>query len=215
MLLHISQRAEQSLFLARPQRHPHRAPRLHPQRLDQPRGLQHDGAADRIVGRSGSRMPGIQVPAQHHHFIRLVRARDLADHVVAGPAFRIHVVDDVELELHVFAVGQQPFDPAVIVVAHDHRRDRLLGIVRAMLLGHDDAFPARRIVQPHHRAAREQHGVDALSHLRRRQPVGIRIAAPPRPPPPPNCPRPPVLHSDWPDRTARSPGRPAGASAAR
>ena len=105
----------------------------------------------------------------------LSRARNLADHVVAGLAFGIDVVDDVELQLDVFAVGQQAFDAAVIVVAQDQGGHGLRGIVGAMLLGHDDAVAARRVVQAHHRAAGEQHGVELLADLCRGQAVGIGV----------------------------------------
>ena len=135
-------------------------------------------AADGVVRGARGGVPGIEVPAQHHHFVRLVGAGNLGDGVVAGLALRIDVVDDVELHLHVVAVGQQALHAAEIVIAEDDRGNGLGGIVGAILLGHDHAFAARRVVHSHHRAARDQHGVDLLGYLRCGQPLRIGRSAP-------------------------------------
>ena len=42
----------------------------------------------RVIGGAGGGVPRIQVAAEHHDFIRLIRAGDFADHVVAGVALR-------------------------------------------------------------------------------------------------------------------------------
>ena len=91
------------------------------------------------------------------------------------------MVQDVQLELHVVAIGQQAFDAAVIVVAHNHRGHTLGGVVKAVLLRHDDAVGPRRVVHPRDGAAFEQHAVDPVAHLSGGQPVGILRAAAPTP----------------------------------
>ncbi len=44
-----------------------------------------------------------------------------------------------------------------------------------MLLGYDDAFAASRVVDPHKRTARDEHGIDLFSHLYGSQPVGVGV----------------------------------------
>ena len=101
MLLHVSQRTQESLFLAGPERDADGPPRLQSQRLNQAHGLDHDGGADGVVGGAGGRVPGIQMAAEHHDLIGFVGARNFGYHVVTGLALGIGAVDDVELQLDV------------------------------------------------------------------------------------------------------------------
>ena len=89
VLLHIRLRSEQALFLAAPERDADRAARLDADRLQDADRLHHHRAADGVVGGAGGRVPRIDVAAEHHHFLRLVAAGNLGDHVVGGRAFRI------------------------------------------------------------------------------------------------------------------------------
>ena len=75
-------------------------------------------------------MPRIEVPAEHHDFVRLVGARDFGDGVVRRLAVRIDAVQDVELERDRRAVSQNARDPAVVFVAQDDRRQGLRQVVR-------------------------------------------------------------------------------------
>ena len=133
MLQHVGLRTEQPFFLAAPERDADRATWLDADRLQNARRLHHRRAADRVVGRAGRRLPRIEVTAEHHHFVLLVAAGDFRDRVVRRPAFRIDLVDDVELEIDRGAVGQDARDAAVVLVAHDDRRHDLVDVVGAVV----------------------------------------------------------------------------------
>jgi hypothetical protein len=91
-------------------------------------------------------MPRVEVPAEHHDFIGFIGSRDLAHHVIAGLPFRILAVDDVEFDLDVFAIGQQPFDPAEIFITHHYGRQHLRRVVFAILKGPHQAVLHARVV---------------------------------------------------------------------
>ena len=144
VLLHVRLRAEHALLLAAPQRDANGPPRRDADRLQNPRRLHHRRAANRVVGRAGRRVPRVEVAAEHHDFVLLVGAGNLRDRVVGGPPFRIHRVDDVELELDRRAVGEDARDAAVVFVAQHDRRHRLREIVGAVVERDDLAVLARR-----------------------------------------------------------------------
>ena len=116
----------------------------HADRLEDARRFHHHRAADRVVGRAGRRVPRVEVAAEHHDFVLLVGAGNFRDRVVRRPPFRIHLVDDVELELDRRAVGEDARDAAVVLVAHDDGRHRLGDVERAVVEGDDLAVLARR-----------------------------------------------------------------------
>ena len=100
------------------------------------------------------------MPAEHHDLVGLIGARNFGDGVVAGLAFGVDVVDDVESQGDVFAVGDEALDAAVIVVAQNNGGNGGGRVVTAMLLGDDDAFAAGRVVNAQQCAIGHQHGVD-------------------------------------------------------
>jgi hypothetical protein len=58
-------RAQQSLFLAAPQRETQRALRRGADRFENAEGLERDDRAVGVVGRTRPRMPGVQVRSHH------------------------------------------------------------------------------------------------------------------------------------------------------
>ena len=99
MVPDVGLRSEQALLFAAPEGDADRPSRLDANGLEDARGFHHDGAADGVVGRAGGRMPRVEVAAEHHDFLRPVRAWNLGDHVVARSSFGMGAVDDIELEL--------------------------------------------------------------------------------------------------------------------
>ena len=99
MLLRIGTAAPQALFLVGEGDHANRARRTPCLRqcADQVPGRHRDGHARAIVDRAGAEIPGIQVAADHHHFVRLRTAGDFTDHVLRG-VFAFPAA--VQLELH-------------------------------------------------------------------------------------------------------------------
>ena len=91
--------------------------------------------------------------AEHDHFILLVGAGNLGDGVIGGRTFRVHLVDDVELELHRRAVRQNARNAAVILVAEDDRRQRFGCIVSAVAERDDLTVFSRGVVDAQLRAA--------------------------------------------------------------
>src|SRR5205807_979154 len=77
MLLHVRQRAEQSLFFAAPQRNANRPPRFYVQGRQNPNRLQHHRRTDAVVGSSRRVMPGVVMASEHDDFVFLVRAGNL------------------------------------------------------------------------------------------------------------------------------------------
>src|SRR5580658_2597456 len=95
--------------------------------------------------------------AEHDDFIGLIGAGNFRDSVVAGLALGINMIDDIELELHIVAIRDQPFDAPVIVVAEDYGGNGLRDIVSAMRLGHNDSLASRGIVNAEQSASAQQH----------------------------------------------------------
>ena len=108
VLADIGPRAQQPLLLAAPQGNADGATRLRTDRREDAHGFHHDGAADGVVGRAGGSVPRVEMAAEHDHLVGLVAARDLRDRVVAGAALGIAAVHDLELELDLPLVSEQP-----------------------------------------------------------------------------------------------------------
>ncbi len=162
---HVGLRAEQPLFLAAPQRHADGAPRLDAGRHQNACRLHHDRAADCVVGRAGGRMPRIEVPAEHDHFVRFVAARNFRHDVVAGASLGMGAIDDVELELNGAAVGDEAPDAAVVLVPHHDGRRRLGHVVAGIVERADLAVVASRIVDADNGAAVDEKLVELLLQL--------------------------------------------------
>ena len=119
-----------------------------------------NGASDGVVRCARRRMPRVEMPAEHHDLVG--RAGNFGDRVVARPAFRIDAIDDVELELDVLAIREQPRDASVVLVAQHHGRNGSARIVRVVRKRPDLTVVAAGIVHAHERAGRDQ----KLIHLR-------------------------------------------------
>jgi hypothetical protein len=97
MLLHVALRSEQAFFLAAPQADANGAARLDVQRFQDAHGFHHDDGAGAVVGCARARVPGVEMGAEHHEFIFLVRSRKLGNGVVLHGIVVIESVDDVQL----------------------------------------------------------------------------------------------------------------------
>src|SRR5690606_23096691 len=82
MLVRIGAAAPQALLLVGEGDHADAARRL--QRLEQRAGGHGDSDAGGIVDRAGAVVPGVQVAADQHHFLRPLAAGDFADDVLRG-----------------------------------------------------------------------------------------------------------------------------------
>ena len=131
-----------------------------------------DGASDGVVRCARRRMPRVEMPAEHHDLVG--RTGDFGDRVVARPAFRIEAIDDVELELDVLAIREQPRDASVVFVAQYHGRNGSARIVRVVGKRPDLTVVAARIVHAHARAGRDQKVIDLRAELTVRERLTFR-----------------------------------------
>jgi len=69
MLLDVSRRTQQPLLLAAPQRHPHRPIHFQMQRPQNAHHFHRHRGTSRVVGGPRAVMPGVEVPAHHHHLV--------------------------------------------------------------------------------------------------------------------------------------------------
>jgi hypothetical protein len=145
--------AEQTLLLAAPERDADGPARLHPERLENPGRLHHHRASNRVVGRPGRGVPGVEVATEHDHLVPFVGSGNLRDGVERRPPFRIQPVDDREFELDGDAVGKNPRDAAEILVAEYDRGDGLRGIERRVVERANLPVIAPGIVQAQHGTA--------------------------------------------------------------
>src|SRR5262249_24601703 len=83
MLVDVSARSDQSLLFAAPQSDADRAARLDAERLNDPHDLHRDSRSRAIVRGAGSRMPRIEMAADHHDLVLQIGAGDFGDHIVA------------------------------------------------------------------------------------------------------------------------------------
>ncbi len=174
MLGDVGDRAAQALLLAAPQRQANRAPRCHPDRLQDADRLEHHRRANGVVGGAGGGVPRVEVTAQHHHLLRPVAAGNLGDDVVLGAALGEAAIDDRRLDLHDPAAGYQPGNPAVVFIAHHHRRHRFGNVEGAVVEGADLAVLAPGVVDAQRRAGIDQEYVQRFSGLIGREHAGGR-----------------------------------------
>src|SRR6185503_17956117 len=109
------------------------------------------------------------MPAQHHHFVFLISARNFSNRVVSRAAFRVGAIDYVELKLYSSAVGKYARDAAIIFVAHNKRRQRFREVVSAIAEGAYLAVLAPRVVHANERAVFNQELINLFVRLRARQ----------------------------------------------
>src|SRR5688572_3903421 len=128
MFLDVRLRPKQALLFAAPKGHPDRPTRLRADRFENSCRLHHHRAADGVISRSGSRMPRVEVPAEHHDLVRLIATRDLRDDVVRRRTFREKFISNVELESDGCALAQHSCDTSKIFVSQDNGRRSLFRI---------------------------------------------------------------------------------------
>ena len=118
MVDYIPLRAEQTFFFATPQANTNRASRLYVQRLQDANSLHHHNAARAVVGCAGARMPRIQMGSQHHYFVFFVGAGNFGERVVLGHRVVVEIVLDIQFQLHVFLLLQQPGNAGPVLGGH-------------------------------------------------------------------------------------------------
>src|SRR5579872_3630688 len=84
MLIDVVERAEQTLFLARPQGETDRAPRPNSKLANDPRRLHDDKASRAIVSGAVTRDPAVEVCAGHNVASLRVRSRNVGNDVVGA-----------------------------------------------------------------------------------------------------------------------------------
>src|SRR5690606_23317506 len=126
----IAATAGQAVFLVGEGHDPDAARGRARQVADQLAGRHRDADAGRVVDRAGTQVPGIQVPADQHDFVRTLAAGDLADHVVRG---RHAVPPAVQREAYVdrLAQRQQPGQLFRVGYRQCRGRDRLQAFLEA------------------------------------------------------------------------------------
>lgn len=97
--------------------------------------------------------------SQHDYFRGFVGTGDLGDGIVGSFAFGVEAIGDFKIERDVFAIGEEAFDAAEVVIAEDDSGDGGSGVVAAVLLGDDDAVGAGGVVNPDECATGDEHGV--------------------------------------------------------
>ncbi len=142
-------RTEQPFFLAAPACDADRAAWLYADGLENTRGLHHRRAADCVVGRSGRRVPRIQVPAEHNDLVLFVRTHDLTDNVITGNPIRHDMAAEVKLQLDRRLVGEQPEDSSKVFVTHHDRWHDLRDVERPVVKGTHGPAIKLRFVDPH------------------------------------------------------------------
>src|SRR5208283_3045666 len=85
--------------------------------------LHHDDASCAVVGGSRTGVPGVEVCAQHHELIFLVRARNLGDGVVLHRIVIVESVGNVQLERDILLLLQQPRDASPVLDRNGELRD--------------------------------------------------------------------------------------------
>ena len=118
MLLHVRQRAEQSLFFAAPQRNANRPPWFHVQRRQNPHCFQHHRGADAVVRSSRRVMPRIVMAAQHDDLVFLVRAGNFSNRVVSGRPLGVFLVLNIDAQRHGRPITKKTRDSPIVFIAH-------------------------------------------------------------------------------------------------
>ena len=73
--------AAAAVLLVGPEHDAHRPPRPEPEALHQAHGLPRGDRAAAVVHRALPHVPRVDVPAEHHHLVRLLASHDLGHHV--------------------------------------------------------------------------------------------------------------------------------------
>ena len=124
VLLDIGGRAHDRLLLAAPQREADRPPGLHAEALDDPRSLDHHHARYPVVGRPVGGDPAIEVAAGHDVAGLWIAARDVGDEVVGGQVPVAGSRGDLEADDRRLAGRLEPRQPAIVLGAELHERQR-------------------------------------------------------------------------------------------
>src|SRR5262249_20640569 len=98
MFFNVSARADQSLLFAAPESDPDCAGRLDAERLNDPHDLHRDSRSRAVVRGAGSRMPRIEMAADHHDLVLQIGAGDFSDHVVAHQILILELRGDLHFE---------------------------------------------------------------------------------------------------------------------
>ena len=147
VLFHVGLRADQALFLAGPQRDPDGAVGLGAHSFQDTHCLHHHRHARAVVVGAGTGVPGIQVRAQHHHFVALrAAAGEFGNGVVAR---LVDLVDKARIDVQAQPNGvlaiQRAHHGVVVLGHHDHGRHahRLARLARTAAHDpHDAVVPA-------------------------------------------------------------------------
>ena len=115
-------RAEQSLFFAAPQPDAHRAAQGHAADLQQPHRFHHHRRSRRIVGGASAGVPRVEMPADHHYLVRLVRARQLGNDVEGVLIRVVERAGDVHRQRDRDLLVERPPDAAVMFGRQRHLR---------------------------------------------------------------------------------------------
>src|SRR5262249_58629099 len=100
MLLHVRARTEQALLFAGPQADAHSAAKLDTSGFEDAHRFEHHSGTCAVVSGTCSRVPGIEVRADHHNLISLsfFRAGDLADDVEGIQVVIVKLVLNISLQ---------------------------------------------------------------------------------------------------------------------
>ena len=185
MLADICRRTEESFLLAGPEPDANRPARLEVQRLEQADRFEHHTRSRPVVGCAGARVPGIEVRADHHHFVLELRigAGNFADDVERRGVFREEPVLHVEFERHRNLLLDHARDPSIGFLRHMHERNLR---TRPWPATHRCRCRCRH---PTCRGVAQQDRRHALQFSSQRSVPMSAVLMPPRPPP--NPPRPP------------------------
>src|SRR5262245_12094545 len=100
------------------------------------------------------------MPAQHHHFVLLIRPRNLGDGVVGGSPFGVGAIDDVEFEVDRGAIGQDSSDSSVVFVSDHDRWDGFSKVKRSVVERDDLTVFAAGVVHANDRAVINEKLID-------------------------------------------------------
>ena len=137
MLAHVGARAEQPLFLPRPEGDADGASGLGADGLEDAHGFERDGDAGGVVAGVGAGVPRVEVRAQHHDFVREVGARNLAHQVLGLLNHVADAVADLHLDLDREAALEDAVHPVVVLRGHgdDGGRGQHAGARPAVVAG--------------------------------------------------------------------------------
>src|SRR5258708_1778621 len=105
VLLHVGERASETLFLSGPKDEAHSAPRVNSAFYDGIGGGKNARDADAIVRAAFAEIPGIEVCADHNNLLGMLAADDFADDVGAFDRAIGEFVLNIDMQADVFALG--------------------------------------------------------------------------------------------------------------